>query len=478
MSADDSTERLRRLRMEALQSGGPERVAARRRRGAGSARERALRLVDHGTFVELDVFVAGAVTGHGKVDGRDVYVFSQDGEVEPEALDDTFARKMVKVMDLAMKNGAPLVGLYDCGRARGSAARGVAPLGSHAELFFRNVMASGLIPQIAAVLGPCSGAAAFSPVLADLTIMVKGEGRLCLCEDGSAADGEDGGLALEELGGARTHGELSGVAHLAADDESECLDLIRAALSYLPQNNLEEAPRLAREDPAPGAEEQLASLMSVEPGEPYDMHAVITRVVDGGRFFEIGPRWAKNLVVGFARLEGRAVGVLGNQPACLDGRLDRAASAKGARFVRLCDAFNLPLVIFVDTPGYVAGKAQEQRGVIRSAAQLLYAFCEATVPKLTVVTHRAYAEGFEVMCSKHIRADFYFAWPMAEMAARVPSGTLDRQDDASPYQAAQRGHLDDVIEPGETRFRLIAALEACASKREGRPPKKHGNIPL
>lgn len=478
MNADESTERLRRLKMEALQSGGPEKAAARRRKGTGTARERVLRLVDPDTFVELDVFVDGAVTGHGKVGGRDVYVFAQDGEVPQETLDETFAHKMVKVVDLAMKNGAPLVGLYDCGYARGSAADGPAPLGGYADLFFRNVMASGLIPQIAAVMGPCAGAAAYSPSLMDVTIMLKGSSHLHLGEPRTSAAGEDTAVALEELGGARTHGERSGVAHLAADDEVHLVEMIRTLLGYLPQNNLEETPRRQRSGAAAGAEDRLASLMQADADCSYDMRDVITSIVDAGEFFELSPTWATRLVIGLARLEGRAVGVVGNQPACEGGRLDMSAAAKGARFVRFCDAFNLPLVVLVDTPGFVGGAEQEHSGVIRGAAQLLYAFCEATVPKLTVVTHRAYGEGFEVMCSKHVRADFNFAWSTAEISAAAPSGAFDGEEQVSPYEAALRGHLDDVIEPGETRSRLVAALEACASKREGRPPKKHGNIPL
>jgi propionyl-CoA carboxylase beta chain len=478
MSADDRTELLRRMRLEALQSGGPERIADRRRRGKGTARGRVVRLLDPDTFVELDVFIEGVVTGHGKVNGRDVYVFSQDGELD-ELAGSMFGAKMVKVMDLAMKNGAPLVGLYDSGRAPGhvdgGSRSGSVPLGGYSELFFRNVMASGLVPQISAVLGPCAGSAAYSPLLSDFVIMVKGSGQLYLGSPADEAVDDEPEVGFEELGGARTHAEKSGVAHLAVTDEAECLELIRKLLSFLPGNNLEEAPRAAALDPVARRDEGLAALGT---GEPYDMREVVRRVVDDGELLEMSPGWAENLVVGFARLAGRAVGVVGNQPAHLDGRLDLAGAAKGARFVRFCDAFNLPLVVFVDTPGFQGGIAQEHAGVLRSAAKMMYAFCEATVPKLTVVTRRAYGEGFEIMCSKHIRADFNFAWPSAEISAGSPLGALDRQDVASPYDAAVEGHLDDVIEPAETRSRLIAALEACASKREGRPPKKHGNIPL
>lgn len=478
MSAEDGTQRLRRLKMEALHSGGPERLAARHKRGVSTARERALGLVDEGTFVELDVFVTGAVTGHGKVDGRDVYVFSQDGEVPEESLDEAFARKMVKVMDLAMKNGAPVVGLYDGGRARPSAARGSGSLGNYAELFFRNVMASGLVPQIAAVMGPCSGSGVYSPALMDVMVMVKGASRLYLGRPAPATEGEEAETAFEELGGARTHAEESGVAHLAVNDEPECLETVRRVLSYLPQNNLEETPLRRKAEPPAGAEDRLSSLVTSDPNDRYDMGAVVRDLVDGGEFLELSPGRAKNLIAGFARLNGRAVGIVANRPDHLDGRLDIAASAKGARFVRFCDAFNLPLVVLVDTPGFVGGKQQEHAGAIRAAAQLMYSLCEATIPKLSVVVHRAYGEGFEVMCSKHIRADFNFAWPTAEIAVEASVAALDRQDEASPYAAAQYGHLDDIIEPAETRARLMAALEACVSKREGRPPKKHGNIPL
>lgn len=474
MNADDKTEQLRRLKLEATQSGGPERIAARRRRGVGTARERILQLLDAGTFVELDVFIEGAVTGHGKVNGRDVYVFAQDGEVVQDSFDKAFGAKLVKVMDLAMKNGAPVIGLYDCGRGADEGAA----LGAYSELFFRNVMASGVVPQIAAVMGPCAGAGVYSPALADFTIMVKGAGCLCLAAADGLGSNQEQEIAFEELGGARTHAEKSGVAHLAADDEADCLEMIRTLLSYLPGNNLEEPPHFGVFDPPGRMDEVLTTLAAADIDERHDVREIVEHVVDGGEFFEISPWWAESLVTGFARLGGRAVGIVANQPAHLGGRLDIDACAKGARFVRFCDSFNIPLVTFVDTPGFVGGREQEHSGIIRSAAKLMYAFCEATVPKLTLITRKAYAEGFEVMCSKHIRADFNFAWPTADIRATAPAGRLDRRDDGSPYDAALNGHLDDVIEPSETRSRLIAALEACASKREGRPPKKHGNIPL
>jgi propionyl-CoA carboxylase beta chain len=483
MNADDGTERLRQLRKEARQSGGPHRIVARRRQGARTARERVLGLLDPGTFIELDVFVKGAVTGHGRIEGRDVYVFSQDGEAPREHLGQPFARKIAKVIDLALKNGAPLIGFYDCGYSQDQAGDPAladeerAGLGSYAELYFRNVMASGLVPQISAIVGPCTGSAIFSPALMDFVIMVKGSGQLYL----SASKGDDGqaetDVSLEELGGARSHAELSGLAHLAASDEAECVEMIRDLLSYLPQNNLEEPPRNSRLDPVDRMDEALEGLAGADRAQ-YDVRDLVSRIVDEKEFFELSPGWARNVVTGFAHLGGRCVGIVGNQPAHLDGSLDGEAARKAARFVRFCDAFNVPLVTLVDTRGFLGGKQREHQGVIRSAAQLMYAYCEATVPKITLITRAAYGEAREVMGSKQLRADFNFAWPSAGIALVPPEGALDRQDAASPYEAAAQGLLDDVIEPAETRPRLIAALDACASKREGRPPKKHGNIPL
>ncbi len=474
MSADNSIERLRRLKDEALMSGGPERIAARRRRGAASARQRVAQLLDAGTFVELDVFIPGVVTGHGKIDGRDVYVFSEDGENAQAPLNDVLARKMAKVVDLAVKNGVPLVGFYDGGRG-GDGEEGK-ELSRYSELYFRNVMASGLIPQIAAVMGPCTGAAVFSPALADVVIMVKGAGRVFLGDP--VTDGGEAEVALEETGGARAHSEKSGLVHLAADGEADCLELIRTVLAFLPQNNLEEPPRSDLSDLGAHKDAGVGSLRAVEPGRPYDVRDLLGDVVDRGDFLELSAGWGRNMVVGFARLGGRSVGIVCNQPAHLEGAIDIDAASKAARFIRLCDAFNVPVVTLVDTPGFVSGKNEEHRGVVRAAAKLMYAYCEATVPKVTVVTRRGFGEGFEVMGSKGTRADFNFAWPAAEIEMKMPIGILDRQDSGSPYEAAAVGYLDDVIEPVETRARLMAALEACASKREGRPPKKHGNIPL
>jgi acetyl-CoA carboxylase carboxyltransferase component len=470
MSGEERIEELRQKKKAARQSGGPERIAARLRQGAGSARERVERLLDPDTFVELDVFVEGAVTGHGKVAGRDVYVFSQDAEVPQSSLGEESSRKLVKVMDLALNNGAPLVGIYDAG-----VDEGMTTLGAYSGLFLRNVMASGVVPQLAAVVGPVAGAAAYSAALADFVVMVKGTSHLLLGDPGAARVAGANGAGLEGLAGARALSEQGGVAHMVADDEGKCLDTVRELLSYMPQNNLEDAPLSDGSDPVDRMDQELEALAGAEAAQ--DVREVIGRVVDEGSFLELLPLWGKSLVVGFARLGGRSVGVVANQAIELDGRLDLDASAKGARFVRFCDAFSLPVVTFVDTPGFVSGEEQGQGRMLREAAKLMYAFAEATVPKLSVVIGRAFAEGFEIMCSKHIKADFCFAWPTARISA-APAGAAADAGCDSPYEAAQAGHLDDIIEPVTTRPRLVAALEACASKRESRPAKKHGNIPL
>jgi propionyl-CoA carboxylase beta chain len=479
VTGEERLERLRLLRQEAILGGGPEQAAARRKSGLLSARERVLGVLDPGTFVELDVLVDGVVTGHGKVNGRNVYLFSQNGDHADGYSRERFAQKTVKVVDLATKNGAPLIGIHDAGE-RWHHEGALAALGAFADIFFRNVMASGVVPQIAAIMGQCGGAAAYSPALADFTLMVKGSSQLFLAGPDAARTVLGEQTTIEELGGGRTHSEKSGLAHLAADDENACLAAVRQLLSYLPQNNLEDVPRAACRDAADRRDEALEKLMLAGGDDQagYDMRDVIAAVVDDGRFLELQSGWAKNLVVGFARLNGRAIGVVGNQPATLDGRLDIDACAKGARFVRTCDAFNVPLLTFVDTPGFIPGKDQERAGLLRDATKLLYAFCEASVPKLTVVTGRAYGEAYEVMSSKHIRADFNLAWPSAEIAATATGSAVQRWEAHSPVTAAKRGYLDDVIEPADTRPRLVAALEACVSKREGRPPKKHGNIPL
>lgn len=498
MGFDEHTEKLRRLRKQASYDGGPGRVSERLRRGAKSPRERVLALLDAGSFVELDALVEGAVCGHGRVDGRQVFVFSQDGETPLGALDERFARKLVKVADLAMKSGVPLVGFYDCGSWWGPEAlardpyglshgdhdpSGVAeddrqrPLGAYSELYFRNVMASGFIPQVAVVVGPCLGPLAYSVALADFTVMVKGAGYLRLGDTEYTGKDPECEVSLEEAAGARTHAEKSGLAHLVADDEEECLALARALLSYLPQNNLEEPFPAGTVDPPDRRTEELEVLDGQVAGKVWDVRKVVKEIADEGDFLELSADWAKNLVVGFGRVGGRVVGFVANQAAFLDGRLNAEAALKGARFVRFCDAFNIPLVTLVDAPGLVEGDGGAGE-LLRGAAMLMYAYCEATVPKVSLVLRSAYGAAYEVMCPKHIRADFNLAWPSAQIAAVSAEGLLDRQESTSPYEAASRGYLDDIIEPAETRLRISAALEACASKREGRPPKKHGSILL
>jgi propionyl-CoA/long-chain acyl-CoA carboxylase carboxyl transferase subunit len=478
VTSEEKLERLRLLKKRALLEGGPEQAAARRKSELMSARERVLGVLDTGSFVELDVLVDGVVTGHGRVNGREVFLFSQEPAEADGFSAERFAQKTVKVLDLAMKSGMPLVGIYDAGERWGRESMGA--LGAYADIFFRTAMASGVVPQIAAIMGPCGGPAAYSPVLADFTLMVKGSSQLFLTGPDVAREVSGEEATIEQLGGGRTHSEKSGIAHLAADDEGACLEAVRGLLSYLPQNNLEEAPRVPCTDPADRRDEGLQTNMpgAAAGDNAGDIKEIISRVIDGGEFLELQAKWARNVVIGFARLNGRAVGIVANQPAQLGGRLDIDGSAKAARFVRTCDAFNVPLLTFVDTPGFQPGKAQECAGLLRHAAKLLYAYCEATVPKLTVITGRAQGEAYEVMCSKNIRADFNLAWPSAQIAAST-GGTAGRRWEAhSPFTAAKRGYLDDVIEPRDTRPRLVAALEACASKREGRPPKKHGNIPL
>jgi propionyl-CoA carboxylase beta chain len=487
MALGDKKDQLSERRKQALQKGGPEHMAARGRRGAMTARERVLGVLDPGTFVELDLFVDGVVAGHGLVDGREVYVFSQgwtndprrragSGPEVPSACAQGAVAKIVKVTDLALMSGAPIIGLYDCGvdePRRGS--------GGYTDVFLHNVMASGLVPQISAIMGPCLGGAAYPVTMTDFVIMVKGTSHLSVTLPAAGSPDEE--PTLEELAGALAHSTKSGVAHLTVDDEAQCLKMIRRLIAYVPQNNLESSPIVQAGDPLDRKDQALAGLAPESPGagEGYDMRNAIKSVMDGGEFLELMSHWAENVVIGFARLAGRAVGVVGNQPMHGEGRLDNDASVKAARFIRFCDAFNIPVVTFVDTPGFVGGAAQEHGGAARHGAKLLCAYCEATVPKLTVVTGRAYDEGYEVMGSKGVRADFCIAWPTADL--RVP-GLAPAEQGASAasgsllYLAAEGGLLDDIIQPEETRPRLAAALRACISKREGRPPKKHGNIPL
>jgi propionyl-CoA carboxylase beta chain len=472
-----------------------------------TARERLDVLLDTGSFVELDRFVThratdfgladqqilgdGVVTGWGRVSGRLVYVFSQDFTVFGGSLSETYAEKICKVMDLAVKNGAPVVGLNDSGGAR--IQEGVASLGGYADIFLRNTLASGVVPQISAVLGPCAGGAVYSPAITDFVCMVRGVSYMFVTGPNVVKTVTHEEVDFEQLGGADVHGTTSGVAHFVYDSELECLTAIRTLLSFLPSNNLDQPPLVATADPIDRRDEELLEVVPDNANKPYDMHDVIRRVVDDGAFLEVQPDYAGNLLVGFGRLGGRSVGIVANQPNALAGVLDINGSLKGARFIRFCDAFNIPLVTFEDVPGFLPGVAQEHGGIIKHGAKLLYAYCEATVPKLTVITRKAYGGAYDVMSSKHIRGDYNVAWPTAEIAVMGPKGAVEilykeaaneerieeyRQTFAHPYRAAARGFLDDVIDPRDTRPRLIEALMTLEGKRDRNPPKKHGNIPL
>ena len=516
MSMQEKIAELRRMRAEAQKGGGPDRIAKHKEGGRMTARERLTSFFDDGTFRELDPFAThrcrdfgmdkkqilgdGVVTGFGRVGGRVVYAFAQDFTCYGGSLGEVFAEKICKVMDLAMQNGSPMIGLNDSGGAR--IQEGVVALGGYGEIFFRNTVASGVIPQISVILGPCAGGAVYSPAITDFILMVRRTSYMFITgpEVIETVTGEK--VTKSELGGAMSHNSRSGVAHFAAETEEEGIALIKDLLSYIPGNNKEDPPFVPNDDPLDRQDEGLMSVVPDDPNKPYDMHEVITRIVDQKQFLEVHPHFAKNMIVGFARLGGRSVGIVANQPSHLAGCLDIDASWKGARFVRFCDAFNIPLITFVDVPGFLPGIQQEYGGIIRNGAKLLYAFCEATVPKITVITRKAYGGAYDVMCSKHIRADLNYAWPSTEIAvmgARGACNILYRKEIAaaadpmakraeliqqynerfaSPYLAAARGYIDDVIEPQVTRPRLIEALEACAKKHEARPEKKHGNIPL
>ena len=514
--ANPKIEQLHRLREEAQQGGGPARVKRQREKGKMTARERIDLLVDKGSFREMDAFVVhretnfgmdekkylgdSVVTGWGTIDGRLVYVFSQDFTVFGGSLSQVHAQKVCKIMDMAMKNGAPVIGINDSGGAR--IQEGVDSLGGYADIFLRNTLASGAVPQISAIMGPCAGGAVYSPALTDFIFMVKDTSHMFITGPDvvKTVTGEE--VTFEELGGAMTHNSKSGVAHMAANSEADCLYLIRELFSYLPSNNMEDPPFKTTRDDALRTEAALDGLVPDNPHKPYDIKEAIELIVDDGEFFEIHEHYAQNIVVGFARLGGYSVGIVANQPMVLAGVLDIAASEKAARFVRFCDCFNIPLIVFEDVPVFLPGLDQEHGGIIRHGAKLLYAFCEATVPKLTVVTRKAYGGAYCVMNSKHIRADLNLAWPTAEIAVMGPDGAVNiifrrelaeaddpeqrkeelvaeyRERFANPYTAAQRGYIDDVIEPRETRPRLINALHMLQNKRDNNPPKKHGNIPL
>jgi len=512
----DQIERLKTLRDEAKLGGGAQRIEQQHERGKLTARERLALLLDPGSFIEFDAFVThratdfgldqqrylgdGVVTGHGTIEGRMVFVFSQDFTVFGGSLSEAHAEKICKVMDLAMKVGAPIVGLNDSGGAR--IQEGVVSLGGYADIFLRNTLASGVVPQISLIMGPCAGGAVYSPAITDVTIMVEGTSYMFVTgpEVVRAVTHED--VDRERLGGASVHTSISGVAHLAAPDEAQAVALARRILGFLPQNNLGEPPRVATDDPIDRRDAELDELIPDEPSLPYDMHGVISRIVDDGEFLEVQPAWAANLIVGFARFDGRSVGIVAQQPAVLAGALDIDASDKGARFVRMCDAFNVPLLTLVDVPGFLPGVTQEHGGIIRHGAKLLYAYCEATVPKITVITRKAYGGAYDVMSSKHVRGDVNLAWPTARIAVMGVEGAVniifraeletaeDRDAElhrltheyeetfANPYVAAGRGYVDDVILPSETRPRVVAALRMLEGKRDRNPPKKHGNIPL
>ena len=507
---------LRELREEAVHSASDAAVEKQHAKGKLTARERIDKLLDPGTFQELDTFVRhrttdfemqknrpwgdAVVTGFGEIDGRTVFVFSQDFTVFGGSLGEVMAEKMVKVMDMAARVGAPVIGLNDSGGAR--IQEGVVSLGAYGDVFVRNVQCSGVIPQISVIMGPCAGGAVYSPAMTDFIFMVKETSHMFITGPDviKTVTGEE--VEFEELGGAMTHNSKSGVAHFASEDEESCLDDVRFLVGFLPSNNLEMPPRVDPYDDPDREEEALSQIVPADPQKPYDMREVVSLVVDDGEFFEVHEHFAKNIICGFSRLDGFPVGIVGNQPMHMAGVLDIESSEKAARFVRTCDAYNIPLITFTDVPGFMPGTDQEWNGIIRHGAKLLYAFTEATVPKLTVVTRKAYGGAYDVMNSKHMLADFNFAWPTAEVAVMGPEGAVNiiyrkdlaasptpeerRQklmDDykarfASPYAAAERGYIDDVIEPQKTRPTLIRALRTLQTKRVEQPKRKHGNIPL
>jgi acetyl-CoA carboxylase carboxyltransferase component len=515
MSNQTKIQNLREQKARSRLGGGPERIEAQHKKGRLTARERIDLLLDKGSFREMDSFVQhrthdfnlqsqkfmsdAVVTGWGTIEGRLVYVFSQDFTVLGGSLGEVHAEKICKVMEMAMKNGAPMIGLNDSGGAR--IQEGVVALGGYADIFLRNTLASGVIPQISAIMGPCAGGAVYSPALTDFIFMTRNTSYMFVTGPDVVKAVTHEEVTFEELGGASVHSEKSGVCHVAADSEADTLYLIRKLLMYLPQNNMEDPPFVATDDPL-RMDERLDTIIPNDPNKPYDVKEAIRMIVDSGQFFEIHENYAANIVVGFARLGGHSVGIVANQPAVLAGVLDIDASEKGARFVRFCDSFNIPIITFEDVPGFLPGTNQEHHGIIRSGAKLLYAYCEATVPKLTVITRKAYGGAYCVMSSKHIRSDLNLAWPSAEIAVMGPDGAVNiifrkdlekaadplkrkaelvaeyREKFASPYVAAERGYIDDVIEPKETRSRLINALEMLSNKRDANPAKKHGNIPL
>ncbi|HLC23671.1 MAG TPA: carboxyl transferase domain-containing protein [Dehalococcoidia bacterium] len=513
---DQKIDLLTKKRGEAKTAGGEKAIQAQHERGKLTARERVDALFDAGTFHELDAFVTqrctdfglgdkripgdSVVTGYGKIDGRTAYVFAQDFTVMGGSLSKVASEKICKVMDLAARNGGPVIGLLDSGGAR--IQEGVDSLQGYGDIFKRNILYSGVVPQLSAIMGPCAGGAVYSPALTDFVFMVKGMGQMYITGPNviKAVTGED--VSLEQLGGAMAHASKSGNCHFVADNEQDCFKMIKQLLSYLPSNNIDDPPSFHTGDPVDRKEEALASVIPDDTKRSYDMKKVIEAVMDKGEFFEVHKHFARNLITGFARLDGRAVGVIAQQPQFMAGSIDVDASDKGARFVRTCDCFNVPLVTFADVPGYMPGTDQEYRGIIRHGAKFLYAYCEATVPKVCVVTRKAYGGAYIVMSSKSLRGDINYAWPTAEIAVMGPDGAVDivfrdaiknsenpqetrqklineyREKFANPYVAASKGYLDEVIDPRETRTRLIAAFDMLRNKVDSLPHKKHGNIPL
>jgi propionyl-CoA carboxylase beta chain len=516
MSNEEKIKKLEELNEQAVLGGGEDRIERQHQAGKLTARERIELLFDPGSFVEIDKFVThrctdfemqqskilgdGVVTGYGKIDGRQIFVFAQDFTVFGGSLSGAFAEKLCKVMDLAAKVGAPMIGLNDGAGAR--IQEGVVSLGGYGDVFLRNVLSSGVIPQISLIMGPCAGGAVYSPAMTDFIVMVKNTSHMMITGPDVIKTVTHEEVTAEELGGAVTHASKTSIADFAANGEEECIQITRTLLSYIPQNNLEDPPFVPTDDDPNRMEAALRTLVPDSANKPYDIKELIKHCVDAGTVFEVGPLYAKNMVVGFARFGGRSVGIVANQPAHRAGVLDIDASKKGARFVRFCDAFNIPIITFVDVPGFLPGVDQEHGGIIKHGAKLLYAFCEATVPRITIITRKAYGGAYVVMSSKHTRADVNFAYPTAELAVMGPDGAVNivfrnelkkakdvdalrgeleadyRENFANPFKAAELGYIDEVIRPEETRPKIIQALEMLASKRDSNPPKKHGNIPL
>ncbi len=516
MSKEEKLNHLEQMRAQAQLGGGQDRIDAQHQKGKLTARERIELLVDDHSFEEFDMFVThrssdfglaeqkilgdGVITGCGKINGRTVFIFSQDFTVFGGSLSEAHAEKVCKIMDMAMKTGAPVIGLNDSGGAR--IQEGVVSLGGYADIFLLNTLASGVVPQISVILGPCAGGAVYSPAITDFVLMTKGTSYMFVTGPNVVKTVTHEQVTSEQLGGALVHASKSGVAHFACDNEADAIGKLKKLLGYLPQNNCEDPPFVASSDPADREDDALNHIIPENPNQPYDIKDVITRVVDDGSFFEVHEEFAPNIVVGFARLAGHSIGIVANQPAVMAGVLDISSSVKGARFIRFCDCFNIPLLTFEDVPGFMPGTEQEHGGIIRHGAKLLYAYCEATVPKVTVITRKAYGGAYDVMNSKHVRGDMNYAWPTAEIAVMGPKGAVEiifkkeimsssnpdlelkrkeeeyREKFANPFIAAARGYVDDIIEPKTTRPRLIRAFQMLATKKDSNPPKKHGNIPL